>query len=87
MTRYRKTIPGKRHGSIVYNPGGPGGVGSLSAISQTLGVPAFTNATVGHYDVIGLDPREIGLSTPVRCDPNLYNKKVSLFPTNEIEYE
>lgn len=37
--------------------------------------------------MIGLDPRGIGLSTPVKCDPNIYNKTVSPFPTNEIEYE
>lgn len=41
MTRYRITILVKRYGSIIYNPGGPGGAGSLSAISQGLGVPAL----------------------------------------------
>ncbi|KAL2841938.1 Alpha/Beta hydrolase protein [Aspergillus pseudodeflectus] len=87
MARYRATLPGKRLGSIIYNPGGPGGPGSTSALSQALGMPSYTNGTVNHYDVIGLDPRGIGLSTRIKCDPHLFNKNVTLFPTTEQEFQ
>lgn len=87
MTRFRAIVPNKRLGSVIYNPGGPGGAGSLSAIAQALGLPSYTKATVNHYDVIGLDPRGIGLSTPVKCDPDLYNKRVSIFPSNEAKFK
>jgi pimeloyl-ACP methyl ester carboxylesterase len=90
MARYRTPGPTrKRQGSLIYNPGGPGEAGSVSAIAYALGKPSYTNATVDNYDVIGLDPRGIGLSTPVKCDPDLYNKaaSVSIFPSNETEFE
>ncbi|KAI9376078.1 Alpha/Beta hydrolase protein [Aspergillus egyptiacus] len=86
MARYRATLPGKRLGNIIFNPGGPGGPGSVSALSQAMGIPYYTNGTMDYYDVIGLDPRGIGLSTRVKCDPELYNKRVSLFPTTEEEF-
>ncbi|KAL2814092.1 Alpha/Beta hydrolase protein [Aspergillus cavernicola] len=87
MARYKATRPDKRLGSLVYNPGGPGGTASTGAIAQALGRHTYTNATVEHYDVIGLDPRGIGLSTRVKCDPDRYNKRVSLFPTTEEEFQ
>ncbi|KAL4740006.1 hypothetical protein BDV11DRAFT_204616 [Aspergillus similis] len=86
MARYRATLPGKRLGSIIYNPGGPGGPGSISALAQAVGISYYTNGTMDYYDVIGLDPRGIGLSTRVKCDPDLYNKRASLFPTTEEEF-
>ncbi|KAL3456248.1 Alpha/Beta hydrolase protein [Aspergillus heterothallicus] len=87
MARYRATLPGKRLGSIIYNPGGPGQPVSTSALTQALGVPSYTNATVEHYDVIGLDPRGTGLSTRIKCDPKLFNKNATLFPTTEHEFQ
>ena len=86
MTRHRAGSPEKKVGSLVYNPGGPGGAGSVSAIAQALGLAPYSNATAEYYDVIGLDPRGIGMSTPVKCDPELYNKRVTLFPSNEEEF-
>ncbi|KAL4904588.1 hypothetical protein BDW74DRAFT_154197 [Aspergillus multicolor] len=86
MARYRAALPGKRLGSIIYNPGGPGGPGSTSALGQAMGVPSYTSGTVDYYDVIGLDPRGIGLSTRVKCDPDLYNDQVTLFPTTEQDF-
>ncbi|KAL4960050.1 uncharacterized protein BDV14DRAFT_193269 [Aspergillus stella-maris] len=89
MARYRATKPGKRQGSIIYNPGGPGVSGSISAMAQALGLSFYTNGTVDNYDVIGLDPRGIGMSSRVKCDPELWNKRVqlSLFPETEDEFE
>ncbi|KAL2824569.1 TAP-like protein-domain-containing protein [Aspergillus pseudoustus] len=87
MARYRATKPGKRLGSYIYNPGGPGGPGSLTVLGQAIGQSALFNRTSDYYDVIGLDPRGIGLSTRVKCDPDAYNKYVSIFPKTEDEFE
>ncbi|KAL4945092.1 hypothetical protein BDV06DRAFT_185557 [Aspergillus oleicola] len=89
MARYRATNSGKRQGSIIYNPGGPGGTASISAMAQALGLSFYTNGTVDNYDVIGLDPRGIGMSSRVKCDPELWNKRVelSLFPETEEEFD
>lgn len=87
MARYHTTGAGRRLGSIIYNPGGPGDSGSVTAMAQALGVGHYSSATVGYYDVIGLDPRGIGMSTPVKCDPDSYNARASTFPTDDSEFE
>lgn len=33
------------------------------------------------------DPRGIGKSAPIRCDPEIYNQRVSQFPTDQASYE
>jgi pimeloyl-ACP methyl ester carboxylesterase len=33
-----------------------------------------------------VDPRGVGLSSPVRCDPALLNRVVPVFPKNEAEF-
>ena len=36
--------------------------------------------------MIGMDPRGVGTSTPVQCDPDVYNQPVSLFPSTEAQF-
>ena len=52
------------HGSLFFNPGGPGGSGVTM-------VAALASASVenlrGSYDIIGFDPRGVGQSTPITC--------------------
>lgn len=58
------TGPGKRIGTLFFNPGGPGGPGA-----QSLGFfyPYLPQAARERFDVISWDPRGVGDSTPVRC--------------------
>ncbi len=57
--------PDHRRGILLTNPGGPGGSGlSLPADIQDLGAPA---GLLDSYDIIGMDPRGVGRSTPVSC--------------------
>ncbi|KAI4158185.1 MAG: hypothetical protein LQ342_007697 [Letrouitia transgressa] len=88
MARYHATGPGLRLGTVVYNPGGPGGSGAQTVIWQALGIGKyFSNAITGHYDVVGLDPRGVGMSTPVKCDPRLYNARGNTYATQNLEFE
>ena len=57
--------PSKRIGSLVVNPGGPGA-------SAADGYAKFADFIVttpvrAAYDIVGFDPRGIGLSSPIRC--------------------
>jgi pimeloyl-ACP methyl ester carboxylesterase len=56
--------PDARLGSLFVNPGGPGGPSTevVDDFAGLLGKPVRD-----HYDVIGVDPRGIGGSTPVSC--------------------
>ncbi len=59
----------QRIGSLVTNPGGPGGSG-VDFVRQDA-VTIFPAAVRDRFDIVGFDPRGVGLSTPVRCEADL----------------
>ncbi|MER7110130.1 alpha/beta hydrolase [Streptomyces sp. NPDC000229] len=65
VSRVKATGPGKRLGSLLVNPGGPGGsaVGYLQGYAG-VGYPAPVRA---RYDIVAIDPRGVARSEPVRC--------------------
>ncbi|MGO4258154.1 alpha/beta hydrolase [Marmoricola sp. RAF53] len=54
----------KRIGSLVVNPGGPGGSGVNYAAAGSL---QFGNALSDVYDIVGFDPRGVAASDPLHC--------------------
>ncbi|HST82025.1 MAG TPA: alpha/beta hydrolase [Kineosporiaceae bacterium] len=74
-------------GSLFFDPGGPGGSGAEVVYAESLGLNFFSASTREHFDLIGFDPRGVGLSSPVKCDPDLLNRQVSLFPTDEAGFQ
>jgi pimeloyl-ACP methyl ester carboxylesterase len=56
-----------RIGSLVINPGGPGASGADAAIGLGLTMP---EDVMRRFDLVGFDPRGVGLSTPVECIPD-----------------
>ncbi|MGQ0847365.1 MAG: alpha/beta hydrolase [Sporichthyaceae bacterium] len=62
VNRVRAT--GRRTGSIILNPGGPGGAGTLYT-AQT--ADKFVADVRAEYDVVGFDPRGVGSSSPIDC--------------------
>ena len=58
------TDASQRRGSLLINPGGPGGSGVQYA---QLSEFAFSPAVRAAYDIVGFDPRGIGQSSPVQC--------------------
>ena len=73
-------------GSLFFDPGGPGGSGTQIVYGESFGAGLFSAATREHFDLIGVDPRGVGLSSPVRCDPALLNRAVPVFPRTEAEF-
>ncbi|MFD7030382.1 alpha/beta hydrolase [Streptomyces sp. NPDC059917] len=65
VSRKAATGPGKRLGSLLVNPGGPGGsgIGYLQAYAG-IGYPAPVRA---QYDMVSFDPRGVARSAPVDC--------------------
>ncbi|SFT53876.1 alpha/beta hydrolase fold [Geodermatophilus amargosae] len=55
-----------RIGSLLVNPGGPGNSGADMALSLALSMP---EDVLRRFDLVGFDPRGVGLSTPVECVP------------------
>ena len=56
--------PSKRIGSLIMNPGGPGG----SGIQYVMAADSIVSTSIENvYDLIGFDPRGVNLSQPIRC--------------------
>ncbi|MCJ1479026.1 hypothetical protein MMC13_007710 [Lambiella insularis] len=75
-----------RIGSLFFNPGGPGEAATDFIAYAAAGVPFFTERVLKHFDLIGMDPRGVGTSTPIKCNASLWNQRVSYFPTNEAAF-
>ncbi|AKZ57171.1 putative Proteinase (secreted protein) [Streptomyces ambofaciens ATCC 23877] len=65
VSRKKATGPGERLGSLLVNPGGPGGsaIGYLQQYAG-IGYPAKVRA---RYDMVAVDPRGVARSEPVEC--------------------
>lgn len=64
VARVPATDATQRIGSLITNPGGPGGSG-VEAMPLLYG--ALPEALKTRFDLVGFDPRGIGQSAPVRC--------------------
>jgi pimeloyl-ACP methyl ester carboxylesterase len=64
LNRLPATDQAHRIGALVTNPGGPGGSGLELGFSARA---FFTPQLLARYDIIGMDPRGVGLSSPVTC--------------------
>ncbi|OHV45742.1 alpha/beta hydrolase [Pseudofrankia sp. BMG5.36] len=62
MARIKATDPGRRRGILMLNPGGPGGSGMETVLINKL----MPDVAAG-YDLIGMDPRFVGRSSPIEC--------------------
>ncbi|WP_314242581.1 alpha/beta hydrolase [Streptomyces kutzneri] len=65
VSRRTATGPGKRLGSLVVNPGGPGGSG-IGYLQAYAGI-AYPAAVRARYDMVSFDPRGVERSSPVEC--------------------
>src|SRR5689334_2430174 len=62
--------PSRQQGVMLVNPGGPGEPGRTLAGDVAAGISPQVAAT---YDIVGLDPRGVGGSSPsLSCDPNFF---------------
>ncbi|MFI1379524.1 alpha/beta hydrolase [Embleya sp. NPDC020886] len=63
ISRIKATDRRHRIGALLSNPGGPGGAG----IGMTPELRTAMKEVGARYDVIGMDPRFVGRSTPLDC--------------------
>ena len=64
VARHRAQDPAADYGSLVINPGGPGGSG-INDLPTELTV--LTAGLLEHFDVVSFDPRGVDRSSPVTC--------------------
>jgi len=68
IIRAAATKPGRRIGSLLINPGGPGGSG-VEFVRDGLAI--FPKELRERFDLVGFDPRGVNSSTAIRCIDNL----------------
>lgn len=75
----------ERQGSLLYNPGGPGGSGMRFPTRITTKNPLWAK-TAKAYDFVGFDPRGVGHSAPISCiDPQEFVKAPKADPVPDSE--
>ncbi|WP_430785177.1 alpha/beta hydrolase [Actinoplanes sp. G11-F43] len=60
----RHAAKGERIGSLLTNPGGPGGSGVFGAATTVLGLTEARSPLLDRFDLIGFDPRGVGSTEP-----------------------
>ena len=69
VIRLPATDPAHRIGSLVLNPGGPGGSGVDFVRDGAVGT--FSTEIRKRFDIVGFDPRGVNRSSGIRCVDNL----------------
>ncbi|RBQ16341.1 alpha/beta hydrolase [Spongiactinospora rosea] len=86
VVRRKAADPAARVGTLLYNPGGPGGPAALLVRDYPTG--SFSDELRRRFDIVGIDPRGVGESTPaVRCGLPVHDPAVSQFPKNRAGYD
>lgn len=84
LSRMPAAKPDERVGSLLFNPGGPGGAGA-ETVSEA-GTEVFSPTLRDHFDIVGFDPRGTGLSTSVRCTGAPLVSAAPIFPRDAAEF-
>jgi pimeloyl-ACP methyl ester carboxylesterase len=85
VVRHPATDPAHRLGSLLVNPGGPGGsgIGYARAADQIVSA-----ALLAQYDLVGFDPRGVGESAPISClDDTQMDAFVATVPDPQTQAE
>ena len=81
----KQPADGEPLGTIFVNPGGPGGSG-VDFVEQV--ATEFRPEVLERYDIVGFDPRGVGLSDPVDCyDTEELDEFISVDPTPDNDQE
>ena len=76
--------PAHRIGTLFYNPGGPGD----GAVDNVIAADTFFSATLrARFDIVGLDPRGVGGSTPITCGVPALTPDYTFFPRTQQQFD
>jgi pimeloyl-ACP methyl ester carboxylesterase len=84
VARRAATDPTARIGSLMINPGGPGGSGVDFAIN---GTTFFSDELRSRFDLIGFDPRGVRRSHPVLCSRDLVLGRPLSPPDSQADFD
>lgn len=74
--------PAKRVGVLLFNPGGPGWGAADIVANPDWARFYFPRVILDRFDVVGVDPRGVPGSTPVKCPGPARDASVTRYPTD-----
>ncbi len=84
VARRKATDPAKRIGSMLIDPGGPGG----SGVDFAFGADGYFSPEISQkFDIIGFDPRGVARSNPIKCSADVLARAPRKVPGNVAEYD
>jgi pimeloyl-ACP methyl ester carboxylesterase len=84
VARRTATDPGRRIGSLVFGPGGPGDSGVDRVVT---GISRFSTQLRSRFDIVSFDPRGVGRSHPVTCSTDLVRRQPSPLLTSKADFD
>ncbi|MEV4116734.1 alpha/beta fold hydrolase, partial [Nonomuraea sp. NPDC049695] len=84
LARRKATNPSARIGSLVVNPGGPGGSGKQIVLKDRL---PFSSEITSRFDIVGFDPRGVAGSHPIQCSQDLASQAPDPFLKSQADFE
>jgi pimeloyl-ACP methyl ester carboxylesterase len=84
LTRLPAADPARRIGALVFNCGGPGC--PTVTFMQQLGLVLFPDETRARFDLVGFDPRGVGDSGQIDCQPD-YDAYYAIDPSPDDDAE
>jgi pimeloyl-ACP methyl ester carboxylesterase len=76
--------PAHRIGTLFFNPGGPGDGGVKYVIAADT---FFSDTLRARFDIVSVDPRGVGDSTPIRCGVPALTPETTFFPRTQREFD
>ncbi|GAA1688441.1 alpha/beta hydrolase [Glycomyces endophyticus] len=83
LAKREATNPAKRIGTVLMDPGGPGG----SGVGSVIGGNPLTGEAAERFDIVGFDPRGVGTSTQVLCSEEALNNAALGVPVDQESFE
>ncbi|WP_433444920.1 alpha/beta fold hydrolase [Nonomuraea sp. CA-141351] len=84
LARRKATDPSARIGSLVVNPGGPGGSGKQIVLRDRL---PFSSDITSRFDIVGFDPRGVAGSHPILCSQELAAQAPDPFLKSQADFD
>ncbi|HEX2143455.1 MAG TPA: alpha/beta fold hydrolase [Glycomyces sp.] len=83
LARRQAADPDEKLGTILMDPGGPGGSGVNTVKNRNV----LTGETAERFDLIGFDPRGVNTSTQVVCSEQALEEAAVPFPTDQPSFD
>lgn len=76
-----------RQGTLLLNDGAGGSSIEQLRLAMRIGFPSFAGAMSRNFDLVAVDPRGVGHSTPIRCTTPLKPDGVTHFPHSQAAFD